>query len=57
MEKTKYIKKGHIDAITSYNKDYKFYYVKGDIHYILVVKEINQYKIEKLKYSLSVVFI
>jgi hypothetical protein len=48
-EKTKYIRKGHIDIITSFYKDYKFYYIKSDIDYILVVKEIDEKKVEKLK--------
>lgn len=53
IDKTKYIKKNHTDVITAFDKDYKFYYIKGNIHYILVVKQIDQYKVEKLKYSLS----
>lgn len=48
---TKYIKKSHSDVIRSFDKDYKFYYIKSNINYILVVKQIDQYNVEKLKYS------
>jgi hypothetical protein len=57
VEKTKYIKNSHRDAITSFDKDYKFYYIKSNIDYILVVKEIDQNKVEKLKYSTSGVLV
>lgn len=57
LEKTKYIKNSHRDVITSFDKDYKFYYIKGNIDYILVVKEIAQNRVEKLKYSTSGVLI
>jgi hypothetical protein len=46
VEKTKYIKNSHRDVITSFHKDYKFYYIKSNIDYILVVKEIDQNKVE-----------
>ena len=32
---------------------YKFYYIKSTIDYVLVIKDIENNKVEKLKYSLS----
>ena len=53
LEKTKYIKKNHKDVITSLDRDHKFYYIKGNIDYILVVKHRDQDRVEKFKYSTS----
>ena len=56
IENTKYISNKHLDAITSFffiKKDYKFYYIKGNIDYILAVKEVHLDKVDKLKYSTS----
>lgn len=52
LEKTKYIRSNHIDIVTQFDSRYKFYYIKSNIDYILVIKELDN-KIEKYKYSTS----
>lgn len=56
-EKAKYLKKNHRDQITNFDKDYKFNYIKGNTDYILVVKDLGNGSVEKLKYSLTGVLI
>ena len=53
LEKTKYIRSKHVDVITQFDNKYKFYYIKSNIDYILVIKELGLNSIEKLKYSTS----
>ena len=53
VEKTKYIKKNHRDSITSFDKDYKFLHIKAEMDYVLVVKELESNKVDKLKYSMG----
>ena len=57
IEKTKYIKNNHNDVITSFDKDYRFYYIKSNKDYILVVKYLGDGMVEILKYSISGVLI
>lgn len=53
LEKTKYIRSNHKDVITEFDNNYKFYYIKSTLDYILVVKELGHNSVEKLKYSTS----
>jgi hypothetical protein len=53
LEKTKYIRSKHVDVITQFDNKYKFYYIKSNLDYILVIKELGLNSIEKLKYSTS----
>lgn len=41
LEKTKFIKNKHIDKITQFDKTCKFYYIKSNIDYILVIKQLG----------------
>ncbi len=51
-EKTKYIRTNHKDIIADFDTSYKVYYIKSYIDYILAIKELEENKVEKLKYSL-----
>lgn len=53
IEKTKYIRLKHKDVITEFDMSCKFYYIKSSIDYILVIRDLADNKVEKLKYSLS----
>lgn len=53
LEKSHYINKHHIDNVTQFEGDCKFYYVKSKIDYILVNRILDDYTSEKLKYSLD----
>lgn len=52
LEKTKYIRSNHIDIITQFDNNHKFYYIKSNIDYILVIKQLGD-NIVKYKYSTS----
>lgn len=56
-DKIKYIKSNHKDNIKKFDSDYKFYYIKSNFDYILVVKQLGNGNVEKLKYSLNGVLI
>lgn len=53
LEKTKYIRSNHTDVVTQFDNTYKFYYIKSNIDYILVIKELGMNRVEKFKYSTS----
>lgn len=57
IEKTKYIRNNHPDAITKFDTTCKFYYIKSNIDYVLVIKTININIVEKFKYSISGILI
>lgn len=57
IEKAKYLKKNYRDYITKFDKDYKFNYIKGNIDYILVVKDLGNNCVEKFKYSFTTVLL
>ena len=52
-----YIRKNHADQIRQFDNTCKFYYIKSDIDYILVIKNINDNTVEKFKYSISGILI
>ena len=56
-EKAKYLRTKHSDNITVFDKDFKFYYIKSTVDYVLVVKAIDVNTILKYRYSLSGVLI
>lgn len=57
IEKAKHLKKNHPDNLTRFDKDYEFYYIKSSIDYILVLKNLDRFNVEKFKYSINGVLI
>ena len=56
-EKAKYLRTNHKDKITKFDKHFRFYYIKSNVDYVLVIKPINDNTIIKYRYSLSGVLI
>jgi len=56
-EKAKYLPTNHRDNITSFEDNFKFYHLKEKTDYVLAVKIIDNFSIEKIRYSLGGVLV
>jgi len=51
--KTKLLKKSHKDHIISFDYNFRFYLLKDVFPYVLAVKHIDEFSIEKIRYSMN----
>lgn len=54
-EKSSYIRKDNPDSIMSFDSGYNFYLVRDENNdlFVLVIKVLNKYSVDKIRYSLS----
>lgn len=55
--KAKFLRSSHKDNITLFDTNFKFYLLMDNSYYVLAVKFIGEYSIEKIRYSLDGVVI
>lgn len=55
--KAKFLRLNHNDCITSFDSNFKFYLLKDKSDFVLAVKYVNKYSVEKIRYSLDGVVI
>lgn len=53
IDKTKILKSTHSDYIVSFDKGFKFYLVRDNGLFVLAVKHIDEFTIQKIRYSMN----